>query len=147
MFTFPCPRSASTRPSLRAFTLCLILLLAVFLVVASVENGKAQSTDRLVLVWAASDAPRGYHNTSSLAWGEWDNDVELDLASVAHVYENDAGTLKLDPANGFGWDGGNSGESVAWGDWDNDGDLDLAVGARVYENDAGTLKLDPANGF
>ena len=98
-------------------------------------------------------------NSTSLAWGDWDGDGDLDLAvgnafSVNQVYENDAGQLKLDPTQGFGWRANVAQwtTSVAWGDWDGDGDLDLAVGNKfsvnqVYENDAGQLKLDPAQGF
>ncbi|HSH01631.1 MAG TPA: FG-GAP-like repeat-containing protein, partial [Anaerolineae bacterium] len=111
------------------------------------------------------------------AWGDWDNDGDLDLAvatgsplesggfhltpqatSIAdfnYVYENDAGSLHLDPANGLGWISPNSHDSsqVAWGDWDNDGDLDLAVSNRnnapnyVYENIGGNLILDPTAGY
>ncbi|MBN1657741.1 MAG: VCBS repeat-containing protein [Anaerolineae bacterium] len=90
-------------------------------------------------------------STSSVAWGDWDGDGDLDLAADARVYEYDQvqRTLRLDPANGFGWDGGDGGSTVAWGDWDNDGDLDLAVGNRgtpnlVYENAGGFLRSSPA---
>ncbi len=117
--------------------------------------------------WAEDPADARY--TTSLAWGDWDGDGDLDLAvgnggwsdEVNQVYENDGGTLKLDPGNGFGWEedpvNAKSTTSVAWGDWDGDGDLDLAVGNggylttesaqvnQVYENDGGMLKLDPYN--
>ena len=95
--------------------------------------------------------------TESLAWGDYDDDGDLDLAvgnsgypaEANQVYENDGGTLKLDPSNGLGWESPETEqtESVAWGDWDGDGDLDLAADARVYENDGGTLILDPDNGL
>ncbi|MFC1573445.1 FG-GAP-like repeat-containing protein, partial [Candidatus Eisenbacteria bacterium] len=87
---------------------------------------------------------------SSVAWGDYDNDGDLDilltgLASsdlISHVYRNDAG-LFTDIGAGLPgvWD-----SSVAWGDYDNDGDLDILLSgdaggffplSRVYRNDAG----------
>jgi len=87
---------------------------------------------------------------SALAWGDYNNDGDLDLALVgfrmgtgytAKIYENkgdgsfeDSGITDLTPvASG----------SVAWGDYDNDGDLDLALcgevdlttyACKIYEN-------------
>lgn len=71
--------------------------------------------------------------TRSVAWGDWDNDGDLDLAvgngnyegQVNQVYQNNDGVLEL------AWESTNdemATSSVAWGDWDNDGFLDLAVG-------------------
>ena len=113
------------------------------------------------MVWQSPEA----YETNSVAWGDWDNDGDLDLAvgntdvngQVNQVFENEGGTLVLDPPNNLGWESVETmhTESVAWGDWDNDGDLDLAVGNgnpfqtpeinQVYENEGGTLVLDPPN--
>ncbi len=78
--------------------------------------------------------------TRDLAWGDLDNDGDLDLA-VANktstvVYANEGGALTLQPA----WvrDGGGS-NVVAWGDVDGDGDLDLAANARVFINQSNML--------
>lgn len=90
---------------------------------------------------------------SAAAWGDFDNDGDLDLALlgeanvgglIARIYRNDAGTftnigapltLMIQP-------------SLSWCDFDNDGDLDLfACGGtasfgpitRLYRNDGGTF--------
>ncbi len=94
-----------------------------------------------------------YH--SSMAWGDYDNDGDLDLAiqgeryghSRARIYRNDgdgdftninAGLT----ASAYG--------SVAWGDYDNDGSLDLLLTgfdgayafAKVYHNDGSDTFTD-----
>lgn len=89
---------------------------------------------------------------TSVAWGDWDGDQDLDLAvsnlnAPAVVYENEQGALQLNPAQGFGWrsEENRGSSSVAWGDWDNDKDLDLAVGyydnPLVYNNNQGQLNV------
>ena len=94
-------------------------------------------------------------SSGSVAWGDDDNDGDLDILltgyssdGVARVYRNDG------PAPGAGWNFVDIGvaltgvfySSVAWGDYDNDGDLDILLTgadssfnpvARVYRNDGG----------
>ena len=90
---------------------------------------------------------------SSAAWGDYDNDGDLDVAVmgfsmldglVTRVYRNTAGTF-TDIAAGL--DGSSVG-SLAWGDYDSDGDPDLLVTGLsvdqtavsiVYQNDAGVF--------
>ena len=87
------------------------------------------------------------------AWGDWDNDGDLDLIMTGNdtsgnkttkLYRNDGGLL-TDMASTIP---GVYYSSVAWGDYDNDGDLDLFISgrtaaseiiSRVYRNDNGTF--------
>ncbi len=92
----------------------------------------------------------------SLAWGDCDNDGDLDLAvagledgdRVTRVYANDGagGFTVLDDLTGVYFC------SLAWGDCDNDGDLDLAIAGQdgtlaltttVYENDGAPPNVPP----
>lgn len=80
----------------------------------------------------------------SLAWGNYDNDGDLDLAicgcshehgslrpacdeKVTKIYENVDGILVEDASQDII---GISLGSLAWGDYDNDGDLDLALSGK-----------------
>ncbi|MFC1501678.1 FG-GAP-like repeat-containing protein, partial [Elusimicrobiota bacterium] len=70
---------------------------------------------------------------SSLAWGDYDNDGDLDLAiagnggvlsDISTIYENNGDDTFTDIEAGLVpmYNG-----SLAWGDYDNDGDLDFAI--------------------
>ncbi len=86
-------------------------------------------------------------NNSSMAWGDFDNDGDLDLlmagytglTNITSIYRNDLGVLTDITAGLPGVTGG----SVGWGDYDNDGDLDvLLTGANIsaiYNNTGGTF--------
>jgi hypothetical protein len=85
---------------------------------------------------------------SSVKWGDYDNDGDLDLAICGQhkskIYKNNAdgtfidiGTILPETAT-FG--------SFAWGDYDNDGDLDFAINGadftRIYRNDGADIFMD-----
>lgn len=79
-------------------------------------------------------------HTTSLDWGDWDNDGDLDLA-VGNYGEQDQIYVNSNSAPGLPqffwlWSSNEKLKStgIAWGDKDNDGDLDLAI------SQDGTLK-------
>jgi predicted nucleotidyltransferase len=105
------------------------------------------------------EALNGGFNASMVAWGDFDNDGDLDIlvdgddstGKQLRIYKNNAnGTfnatqIEVESLNGGLIDGG-----VAWGDFDNDGDLDISLNGydgsnsqlRVYKNN-GNGTVDP----
>ena len=105
-------------------------------------------------------------NTGAVAWGDYDNDGDLDVLltgatssppyHASKVYRNDRGSF-VDinaPLEGSYWG------SVAWGDYDNDGDLDILLTgdeswpgreipvSKIYQNNIGapnTVPTAPTN--
>ncbi len=106
-----------------------------------VEGG---SSGALITDLALPDTPFILHwfapnsdPSRAVAWGDVDNDGDLDLAVANYgkpnrVYINDKGVLVTDPArvwqSGAPAEKGDLTTSLAWGDVNNDGWLDLVVG-------------------
>ncbi len=91
-------------------------------------------------VFTATNAGLAGADNGSVAWGDYDNDGNLDillvgggwLPSVSKVYRNNASTFTDIGAvlAQVSWG------SAAWGDYDNDGDLDILFSnGKLYRND------------
>lgn len=88
----------------------------------------------------------------SNAWGDYDNDGDLDLATgfkdgSVVLLRNDGGQLR---PSGVTLDAGRDVRAVAWGDFDGDGDLDLYAGVspnprdrnRLFRNEGGGVFVE-----
>jgi hypothetical protein len=89
---------------------------------------------------------------SSLAWGDYDNDGDLDIlltgfngtGNLTKLYRNDGGGVFTEVVAGLT---GVANGSVAWGDYDNDGDLDILLTGhdgmravtKLYRNGGGVF--------
>jgi hypothetical protein len=99
----------------------------------------------------------GVAHSLANAWGDFDNDGDLDLAvslgtGEVRLYRNDAGTLVTVGARlGMPQAGSHELRGLSWGDFDADGDIDLLGGATaadkptmVMRNDAGARFVNVA---
>jgi hypothetical protein len=93
-------------------------------------------------------------STGSAAWGDYDNDGDLDVA-LTGVHTNGVGLSQIYGNNGDGTFSllstsmpGLTRGAVAWADYDNDGDLDLALVGTNLSGGIGHLRRNdsfPAN--
>ena len=91
---------------------------------------------------------------TGVAWGDYDNDGDLDLYLVSsesanRLLRNDGGGGFTDVAAGTDLADAGHGRGAAWGDYDNDGDPDLFLANmnsanRLYRNDGGGAFTDVA---
>jgi uncharacterized repeat protein (TIGR01451 family) len=101
----------------------------------------------------------------AVAWGDYDNDGDLDLALagnnytsftdnlISRIYRNDGNGVFTDLAAGLT---GLQYSAAAWGDYDNDGDLDLVMNGldssyvpqtKLYRNNGNSTFTTIAAGF
>ncbi|MBU0558865.1 MAG: VCBS repeat-containing protein, partial [Bacteroidetes bacterium] len=94
---------------------------------------------------------------SSVAWGDYDNDGDLDILLTGHN-SSSGGISKIYQNTGSGFTEVFAGSltgvgfsSVAWGDYDNDGDLDILLTgstnsiliSKIYQNTGTTFNTPP----
>jgi hypothetical protein len=97
--------------------------------------------------------PPRYANSLANAWGDYDNDGDLDLAvslgsGEVRLYRNDAGTLVSVGAElGMPQAGGQEFRGLSWGDYDGDGFIDLLGGATAKEAVTGVLRNEGGTRF
>jgi FG-GAP-like repeat/FG-GAP repeat/IPT/TIG domain len=154
---------SSRQRQLRLLLVFVVLIVALnsapaVFTAASLQPDSAPSAAPFELGWSSTQADP----STSVAWGDYDGDGDLDLAVGNYgrpnqLFRNQNGKLELiwqtqlEPGQTLQ----DQTFSVAWGDYDGDGDLDLAVGNgcsasnqsstpvgqpnRLYRNDHGVL--------
>jgi len=156
------PYRSSIKAAAQRICLIISVLIMLFLSLQPIAVAAPLSSTRLLplsqttspATLSTDDAPPAlstsarWYSSDSDAWGDVDNDGDLDLAvgnygAPNRVYLNEGGVLTSVAT--WSSDESDDTRSVAWGDVDNDGDLDLAVGNyygasnKVYLNDDGVL--------
>jgi hypothetical protein len=145
-------RDAGTRRAI--FSAAMGVFAALFAMIAVTDQSRAAVT------FTDRNAGLAGVYASAAAWGDYDNDGDLDILLMGRtaagyatrVYRNDGSgqftDMNVSVASGYRG-------SVAWGDYDNDGDLDIVITAlidlgpqsydsfsRVYRNDGSGVFTD-----
>ena len=111
-----------------------------FLGLSTMADGLAEVPVFTPVQTSLFSAPGGQSN----AWGDFDNDGDLDLiitfrdAPVRLYLNGPDGFEDVGTEAGLPTDGGNP-RSVAWGDYDNDGDLDVYIAYSGFTEPANRL--------
>jgi hypothetical protein len=116
--------------------------------------GPAEATSEPVFVDVTSGPLGGAGNGQGVAWGDYDNDGDLDLylansGTANKLFRNDGGTWVDATSGPLGNTG--DGRSAVWGDYDNDGDLDLYLsnvysGNKLFRNEGGGAFVNATSG-
>ena len=112
----------------------------------------AQARENLPFV-SVQPALLGVRHSFANAWGDYDNDGDLDLAvslgsGELRLYRNDAGTLvSVGAASGMPQAGSHELRGLSWGDFDADGDIDLIGGATAADKPTMVLRNGGGNAF
>jgi hypothetical protein len=112
----------------------------------------AQAQDDLPFVSVQPDI-FGVAQSLANAWGDFDNDGDLDLAvslgtGEVRLYRNDAGSLvSVGAALGMPQAGSHELRGLSWGDFDGDGDIDLLGGATAADKQTLVLRNDGGKNF
>jgi hypothetical protein len=154
---------SSTRKHLIAVLFALALCLAAPSILSAAPNlYAAEVYADTTFIPKSLDVVYLGHGT--VAWGDYDNDGDLDLLitgiggrdssnwddaspHLSRIYGNDGGAFSDVQA---GLTGVNNNEGTIWSDYDNDGDLDLFIGggthepnadpvSKIYRNDGGVF--------
>ena len=126
-----------------------------FLAVATLlSSGNAANTTREELPFVSLQPELlGVANSLANAWGDYDNDGDLDLAvslgsGEVRLYRNDRGTLvSVGATLGMPQAGSHELRGLSWGDFDADGDIDLLGGATAADKLTKVLRNDGAKRF
>lgn len=114
------------------------------------ESGQIANRSFLLTVERFGDIGVNFAGVSGpVAWGDFDNDGDLDLVRDSTIYRNDGKGVFTRVAGPLGNVEGSV--AAAWGDFDNDGDLDLLItgpfSSRVYRNDGNGVFTDVEAGL
>lgn len=107
--------------------------------------------------FASTTPPNDNFDGTGVAWGDYDNDGDLDLylaqanGQANKLFRNDGGGVFTDATNGLPLGDTGTTYGIAWGDYDNDGDIDLYIANfgsanKLLRNDGGGVFVDATGG-